>query len=713
MPYKVVRSGDGWKVQGEDGKFHSEKPMSRRAATAQMRALYSNVPDARKESDAVVIEPKITTTKPVAERFLKFLGTLAHNAKIGHSAVFAMPLDGDGNEKFDVSGVDLPEVQETIPDTEQRVEVVKEVAGPATGINATGPGGLMGVMGLGGSTRSKKRWKRSKKSKDESLDLTPPKDVQEAAARGLEMRKKYGRGGLSTQEAGAQGIGSGVARASSLARGQAQNPKTVRRMAAFFDRHRKNRDSVQENGEPGNGKIAWALWGGDAGDRWSHAMVKRMDSDTKKSKKAHRWGKRKRDVAETVKEFFGTMSVFKDAKGDYRWVLFSSNAFRDRDREIIATKALENDVEESDETGEYGPLRWWHVDGLDLGDCDFRMVWGRTLIESGTFRTKEIGEAISKAFTKLQVSIGFRHPADQPDKDGVYTKIKTFERSILPAGRAANPFTQVFVERSSSMVSQKEKVAALAALGVDAKGILNQASQTEKELEKAGIAFKENESAQPAVEEDSAETEKAKKPAQEEAPKDSGDPKDPKSKTPQPKVNSKTPPAKPDPDDDDDTDTDEYDEEDVIGNMTLEEFEKFLGGVLEKALAPVAAKMHTHAAEEKKPEEKKAEEKKKEETPTPSSTPAAAQASASVVDPRIAAMESQISQLLAQVKELKEKSAEEPATPRAYAQGAGYMASNASDNILSEAAAKEIANIGPQAGDIQKTISDLMGFMPR
>jgi len=39
------------------------------------------------------------------------------------------------------------------------------------------------------------------------------------AKRGLELRKKYGRGGLSTQEAGKQGIGSGVARASDIVSG--------------------------------------------------------------------------------------------------------------------------------------------------------------------------------------------------------------------------------------------------------------------------------------------------------------------------------------------------------------------------------------------------------------------------------------------------------------------------------------------------------------
>lgn len=44
MPYKVVKSGKGWKVKTTTtGKTHSKKSMSKGQAMAQMRALYSNV----------------------------------------------------------------------------------------------------------------------------------------------------------------------------------------------------------------------------------------------------------------------------------------------------------------------------------------------------------------------------------------------------------------------------------------------------------------------------------------------------------------------------------------------------------------------------------------------------------------------------------------------------------------------------------------------
>ena len=46
----------------------------------------------------------------------------------------------------------------------------------------------------------------------DSESFSPPSSVRAAARRGLELRKKHGKGGLTTQEAGKQGIGSGVAR---------------------------------------------------------------------------------------------------------------------------------------------------------------------------------------------------------------------------------------------------------------------------------------------------------------------------------------------------------------------------------------------------------------------------------------------------------------------------------------------------------------------
>lgn len=189
------------------------------------------------------------------------------------------------------------------------------------------------------------------------------------------------------------------------------------------------------------------------------------------------------------------LSVFKDAKGRYRWITFSSNAFQDRDGEIVSTKALEDDVDRADGEGDYGTLRWWHVPGIELGDCDFNMLSGRTLIESGTFRDERIGARLKEIAPRLQVSIGFHHPATEPDGDGVFHHIRRFERSLLPAGMASNTLTQFVVKGDDEMASIKEKTEALRALVGDdlADEVIKKAETTEKSADSQGIAYKEGE----------------------------------------------------------------------------------------------------------------------------------------------------------------------------------------------------------------------------
>jgi len=110
--------------------------------------------------------------------------------------------------------------------------------------------------------------------RDDAESFSPPSSVRAAARRGLELRKKHGKGGLTTQEAGKQGIGSGVARASDLAGGSAMSYETIKRMAAFFSRHEKNKSG----GEDDAGYIAWLLWGGDAGRAWASRIIKMVES---------------------------------------------------------------------------------------------------------------------------------------------------------------------------------------------------------------------------------------------------------------------------------------------------------------------------------------------------------------------------------------------------------------------------------------------------
>lgn len=107
----------------------------------------------------------------------------------------------------------------------------------------------------------------------ESLDFKPPQGVREAAAQGLEWRREYGRGGTAI----------GIARARDLAGGRNISPETARRMKAYFDRHEVDKEgqgwSPGEPGYPSSGRIAWYLWGSDAGRSWANKLVRQMNAE--------------------------------------------------------------------------------------------------------------------------------------------------------------------------------------------------------------------------------------------------------------------------------------------------------------------------------------------------------------------------------------------------------------------------------------------------
>jgi conjugal transfer/entry exclusion protein len=189
------------------------------------------------------------------------------------------------------------------------------------------------------------------------------------------------------------------------------------------------------------------------------------------------------------------IQVYKDASGMPRWVAVTSTAYRDRDGEIVSSEALKKAVAYGDSTGERGPLRFWHVPGLDIGTTDYQAITdnGRFLVESGLITNPSMAAALQEKGGNWQMSIGFNHPASQPDGDGVFKDISIFERSITPPNKAANPFTAFNVEGGKKMLT-KEKLAALKELLGDTPELTNmlaKVAKTDKAAQEAGIAFKE------------------------------------------------------------------------------------------------------------------------------------------------------------------------------------------------------------------------------
>lgn len=102
---------------------------------------------------------------------------------------------------------------------------------------------------------------------------TPNDAMADEAQRGLDWRREYGRGGTEV----------GIARARDISNKENLSISTVRRMSNYFSRHEVDKEAEGfrpgEDGYPSNGRIAWALWGGDAGRSWANRILEQEDAE--------------------------------------------------------------------------------------------------------------------------------------------------------------------------------------------------------------------------------------------------------------------------------------------------------------------------------------------------------------------------------------------------------------------------------------------------
>jgi hypothetical protein len=134
--------------------------------------------------------------------------------------------------------------------------------------------------------------------------------------------------------------------------------------------------------------------------------------------------------------------------------LISSNAYRDREEEIVKEKALKKYVDNFQPGGE---LQFWHG-GDAIGHVIEAKMFGAFLVEVAQelpnkeidlsrpdeppypTSIKKVWDAIEKSDVEWGASIGFRFKkGDEQDKE--YEEVLIFERSILPRAAAANAVT--------------------------------------------------------------------------------------------------------------------------------------------------------------------------------------------------------------------------------------------------------------------------------
>jgi hypothetical protein len=104
---------------------------------------------------------------------------------------------------------------------------------------------------------------------DESYE--PTNEMAAEAELGLKWREEFGRGGTEV----------GVARARDISNKRNLSFDTVKRMNSYFARHEVDKEATGwndgEEGFPSAGRIAWQLWGGDAGRDWAKRIIEREE----------------------------------------------------------------------------------------------------------------------------------------------------------------------------------------------------------------------------------------------------------------------------------------------------------------------------------------------------------------------------------------------------------------------------------------------------
>lgn len=107
----------------------------------------------------------------------------------------------------------------------------------------------------------------------QEVDLSVSAGMITAAEQALQWREEYNRGGTQV----------GARRARQIINDQELSADTWRRVKAYFARHEVDKQAEGwnqgEDGFPSAGRIAWGLWGGDAGQKRANKIVDQLDRE--------------------------------------------------------------------------------------------------------------------------------------------------------------------------------------------------------------------------------------------------------------------------------------------------------------------------------------------------------------------------------------------------------------------------------------------------
>lgn len=161
--------------------------------------------------------------------------------------------------------------------------------------------------------RAANRMTKTVEVKSESFEIetkepyVPNEGMKEEAARALAWKEEGRRGGTRI----------GLTRANQIVNGENLSEETVKRMFSYFSRHEVDKQaegfSPGEDGYPSPGRVAWGLWGGDAGFSWSRNIVEGLENESQENSQINT--KQMKEILDQIQEYLaGVMSPIDELK---------------------------------------------------------------------------------------------------------------------------------------------------------------------------------------------------------------------------------------------------------------------------------------------------------------------------------------------------------------------------------------------------------------
>lgn len=257
--------------------------------------------------------------------------------------------------------------------------------------------------------------------------FVPTKGMQIEAERAIKWKEEGRKGGTRI----------GLVRARQILRGDPMSLDIVKRMYSYFARHEVDKQAEgfepDENGYPSAGRVAWGLWGGDAGYTWSANILENQKNKGNKMsiiKREFTLVKKYYEEHEEQQSDIYTFVVSTPEVDRYGTIIIPSG--------IDYTSYLNNPI----------VLAQHNADEWPIGKCLGFMMNGENLeatlqLHRITDEACEVADLVAAGYVKA-VSVGII-PIESEEQtiDGkrvtVYTKSELVEFSVvsIPANRDA------------------------------------------------------------------------------------------------------------------------------------------------------------------------------------------------------------------------------------------------------------------------------------